>query len=188
MVRGKYSRKLPEMHAGYEVNQKIRDKELRIITHTGDNIGVISREEALQLAQEANLDLVVISKSGASEPVAKIMDFGKFLYARKKKQHEAKKHQKIVQIKEVKMRPNIGTQDYEVKMKRAVKFLQDGKKVKFTLQFRGRQMIMMSELGNKLFKRITEDLGVAGIKQLVEEKETRSRAFWSKIVGVKTAK
>ncbi len=185
MAREKFGRKIPETHAGYSINEKIKSKELRLITDTGENFGVVSRDKALGLAQDANLDLVLISKDDTSQAVAKIMDFGKFLYERKKKQHEAKKHQKIVQIKEVKMRPSIGKQDYMVKMKHAIKFLEEAKKVKFTLQFRGRQMIMMNELGNKLFAQISKDLQDANIGRVIEEKETKGRPFWSKIVSIK---
>ena len=184
-MKDRFSRKTPEANAGYTINDKIKDKELRLITHTGENLGVVTREKALMLAKDVNLDLVMIGKGDFLQPVVKIMDFGKFLYERKKKQHESKKHQKVVQIKEVKMRPNIGDQDYQVKMKRAIKFLKDGKKVKFTLQFRGRQMIMMNELGSNFFSRVSKDLQEASIGQIVEEKESRGRPFWSKIIYIK---
>ena len=183
---GRYQQQKADPHDGHIANERIRDRELRVITESGENIGVVSKEDALARAQEAGLDLVQISKSGDGPPVVKIMDFGKFLYEKKKKQHEAKKHQKIVQIKEIKLRPSIGDQDYRIKLNRAIKFLQEGKKVKFTIQFRGRQMIMMNELGSGLFGRIATDLREAELGALVEEKESRGRPFWSKVVAIKT--
>jgi len=168
------------------VNEKIKDEKLRVIDQDGHNVGVISRDKALSMAKDVNLDLVLISKNekqGTS--VAKIMDYGKFLYEKKKKFNEAKKHQKVVQIKEIKVRPTIGDQDYNVKIKQAQRFLKDGKKVKFTIQFRSRQVMLMSELGEKIFSRIHDDLKLAGLGPLVEEKESKSKQFWSKIVSIK---
>ena len=186
-MRSRFNRKKPIAHEGYQINREIRNEQLRLIDHLGENHGVVSRRDALLIAEEANMDLVVINKGAAdSIPVAKIMDFGRFLYDRKKKQGEAKKRQTVIQIKEVKMRPNIGDGDYLIKMKKAIKFLEEGKKVKFTLQFRGRQMIMMNDLGSKLFARISKDLNEASLGTLLEEKETRSRPFWSKVVAVKS--
>lgn len=182
----KNRRQMPDPYAGHIVNERIREREVRLITHRGENLGVILKSKALEMAQDEGLDLVVISKGDDTQPVAKIMDFGKFLYEKKKKQGEAKKHQKIIQVKEVKMRPNIGDQDYMIKMKKALKFLEDGKKVKFTLQFRGRQKSMMRDLGDPFFAKISKDLHEAEIGQLIEEKESKRGPFWSKIVALKT--
>ena len=166
------------------INEQIKDSEIRLITETGENIGVVSRREALDRADQAGLDLVKIGEQ-ESVVVAKIMDFGRHLYLKKKQQSEAKKKQKVIQIKEIKMRPNIGDQDYLVKFNRAVKFLQDGKRVKFTLQFRGREMIMMNEKGTKFFDRVHRDLEERNLGALVAEKEQRGRPFWSKVYYIK---
>ncbi len=174
----------PQINDGYLINEHIRDLEVRVIDQDGQNLGVISKKEALRLAEEASLDLVQVGeKEGGA--ITKIMDFGKFLYAKKKQQSEAKKKQKIIQIKEVKLRPNIGDQDYNTKLKHAIEFLKDGKKVKFTLQFRGRQFLMINELGWGLFERIKKDLTAQNLGALVEEKETRGGPFWSKIYYIK---
>jgi len=135
-------------------------------------------------ADETGLDLVQISDSN-NEVIVKLMDFGKFLYEKKKQDGEAKKNQKVIQIKEVKLRPNIGDQDYKIKLKRAIEFLEDGKRVKFTLQFRGREMASMDSVGPAMFARISADLVDHDLGNLVEEKEQRGRPFWSKIVYVK---
>ena len=186
-MRGRYDRRPIKYRHEHFINEHIRAKQVRLIAKDGENVGIVSCKEALERAQDVQLDLVQIGKAGEDEaPVVKIMDYGKFLYERKKKQHEAKKHQKVVQIKEVKLRPNIGDQDYDIKLKRAIKFLSEGKKVKFTLQFRGREKIMMRELGNKFFVRLTEDLQESSVGSLNFERETRSGNFWSKIVEVKT--
>ncbi len=168
----------------YITNDRIKAASIQVIDQNGTNLGVISKKEALSLAEGAGLDLVQVGeKDGAA--VAKIMDYGKFLYVKKKQQSEAKKKQKIIQVKEIKMRPNIGDQDYNTKMKHAIEFLKSGKKVKFTLQFRGRQFIMIKELGNALFERIHKDLMEQDLGSLVEEKEQRGGPFWSKIYFIK---
>jgi translation initiation factor IF-3 len=167
------------------INEQIRARELRLIGSNGDNVGVVSLNQARSQAEGEGLDLVIISKPDILPPVAKIMDYGKFLYEKKKKDHESKKKQKIIQEKEIKMRPNIGAQDYKTKLKQAVEFLREGKRVKFTLQFRGREVIMMNKLGVEFFERISADLAQANLGVLLEEKETRGKPFWSKIIYLK---
>ncbi|KKQ49475.1 MAG: Translation initiation factor IF-3 [candidate division TM6 bacterium GW2011_GWF2_38_10] len=166
------------------VNEQIRATSLLVIGPQGENLGQLSRHQALAQAQDAGLDLVQVGEKD-SLIIAKIMDFGKFLYSKKKQLSDAKKHQKVIQIKEVKMRPNIGDQDYKTKLNQASAFLVDGKKVKFTLQFKGREISMMDEFGKKMFLRITQDLTAQNIGTLVEEKESRGGPFWSKIIGLK---
>jgi len=141
----------------YFVNEKIRVPQMQVIDQTGQNLGVISKFEALRAAQDAGLDLVQVGEKD-DVIIAKIMDFGKFLYAKKKQLSDAKKKQKIIQLKEIKLRPNIDNNDYNTKLRKAVDFLKEGKKVKFTLQFRGREFIMIKELGTKFFERINKDL------------------------------
>lgn len=119
-------------------------------------LGVMTVRAALQLADEAGLDLVEISPN-AEPPVCKILDFGKYRYQMQKKKAEAKKNQRVVEIKELKLRPMIDDHDFDVKMRAAVRFLDDGDKVKFTLRFRGREMAHMA-LGMKVLERVREQL------------------------------
>ena len=180
----KFKREKPASH-GQLVNEQIRDNSLNVIGSNGEILNNISRRDALALAQESGLDLVKVGdKDGVA--IAKIMDFGKFLYSKKKKLSQSKKNQKVIQIKEVKMRPNIGIGDYETKMKAAIRFLNESKRVKFTLQFRGRQPVSVHETGNKFFDRVKNDLLSAGLTGLVEEKESKSMPFWSKIFYIKS--
>lgn len=138
----------------------IRNPEIRLIDHDGNNVGLVTPSRAIEMAQEVGLDLVEISPS-ATPPVCKIMDFGKFKYETQKKAAEARKKQKIIEIKEVKFRPNIDTHDYEVKMRSVQKFLGEGDKVKITLRFRGREMAHQ-EIGRDLLQKIADDVTEIG--------------------------
>jgi translation initiation factor IF-3 len=142
------------------VNERIRGSDIRLIGAEGENLGVVSPERALFLAEEAGLDLVEISPT-AVPPVCKIMDFGKFKYENQKKEAEARKNQKVIEIKEVKFRPGTDTHDYDVKMRSVFKFLEEGDKVKVTLRFRGREMAHQ-ELGAQLLNRVAEDVKATG--------------------------
>jgi translation initiation factor IF-3 len=124
-------------------------------------VGVISRDEALQLASEADMDLVEVSPT-AEPPVCRIMDYGKFLFEQNKKAHSAKRKQKQIQVKEVKFRPGTDEADYQVKLRNLVRFLTDGDKAKVTLRFRGREMAH-TELGRKLLDRLVADLAEHGL-------------------------
>jgi translation initiation factor IF-3 len=146
----------PVRETGPRVNDRIRAPEIRLIGADGENVGVVTPARAMQLAEEAGLDLVEISPN-ATPPVCKIMDFGKFKYETQKKEAEARKKQKIIEIKEVKFRPNTDTHDYEVKMRNVVRFLEGGDKVKVTLRFRGREMAHQ-DLGRNLLDRVAEDV------------------------------
>ena len=145
----------PTRDTGPRVNDKIRASEIRLIGAEGENIGVVSPDRALELAERAGLDLVEISPN-ATPPVCKIMDFGKFKYETQKREAEARKKQKIIEVKEVKFRPNTDTHDYDVKMRNVFKFLENGDKVKITLRFRGREMAHQN-LGRELLERVAED-------------------------------
>ena len=134
------------------VNSKIRVPEIRLIGPEGQNVGVVTPERGMALAEEVGLDLVEISPN-ASPPVCKIMDFGKFKYETQKRESEAKKKQKTIEVKEVKFRPNTDTHDYDVKMRNVFKFLENGDKVKVTLRFRGREMAHQN-LGRELLERV----------------------------------
>ena len=138
------------------MNDRIRCPEIRLIGAEGENLGVLSPIRALELAEQAGLDLVEISPT-AEPPVCKIMDFGKFKYETQKREAEARKKQKIIEIKEVKFRPNTDTHDYEVKMRSVTKFLENGDKVKVTLRFRGREMAHHN-LGRELLERVATDV------------------------------
>ena len=145
----------PQRDTGPRVNENIRSNEIRLIGADGENVGVVTPARAMEMAEEAGLDLVEISPN-ANPPVCKIMDFGKFKYEQQKREAEARKKQKIIEIKEVKFRPNTDTNDYDVKMRNVFKFLENGDKVKVTLRFRGREMAHQN-LGRELLERVAED-------------------------------
>ena len=172
------------------INEKILALQVQLITQGGENIGAISRTEALRLADEAELDLVMIAEEGgAGVPVVKIMDFGKSLYERKKKQSESKKHQTVIQVKEIKIRPKIGEHDFQTKMKRAVQFLKDGKRLKISLWFRGRENVLREKHGSQLFERVEKVLDESGVaKDLVKEKEVKMGQAWSRFYFMKNHK
>ena len=121
------------------INEQIRDKEIRLIGENGEQLGIMSAREAMKLAQEADLDLVKIAPK-AQPPVCKIIDYGKYRYELARKEKEAKKKQKTVEVKEVRLSPNIETNDLNTKVNNAKKFISKGNKVKVTLRFRGREM------------------------------------------------
>ncbi|MDO5621417.1 MAG: translation initiation factor IF-3 [Paracoccus sp. (in: a-proteobacteria)] len=137
----------------------------------GENVGVVSPARGLEMAIEAGLDLVEISPN-ATPPVCKIMDLGKFKYEQQKREAEARKKQKIIEIKEVKFRPGTDTHDYEVKMRNVMRFLEDGDKVKVTLRFRGREMAHQ-DLGVDLLNRVKDDVGEAGKVESMPKLEGR---------------
>ena len=126
------------------INEQIRDKEVRVIAENGDQLGVMPVKEAMKLAQEAELDLVKIAPK-AQPPVCKIIDYGKYRYELARKEKEAKKKQKTVEVKEVRISPNIDTNDLNTKVNNAKKFIAKGNKVKVTLRFRGREMAHMQQ-------------------------------------------
>jgi translation initiation factor IF-3 len=150
----------PTRDTGPRVNERIRCPEIRLIGAEGENIGVVTPEQGRELAEQAGLDLVEISPN-AAPPVCKIMDFGKFKYETQKREAEARKNQKTIEVKEVKFRPNTDTHDYEVKMRNVVRFLTSGDKVKITLRFRGREMAHQN-LGRELLERVAEDVKEIG--------------------------
>lgn len=141
---------------GPRTNRDIQSDEIQLINAEGDNIGVVSRDEGLSQAESAGLDLVEISPN-AKPPVCKILDYGKFKYQAQKKASEARKKQKTFEVKEIKMRPNIDTHDYDVKMRNMRRFFDHGDKVKVTLRFRGREMAHQ-ELGMELLKKVKAEV------------------------------
>jgi len=146
----------PVQKEGPRINEEIRVREVHLIDKDGANRGTVLTAEALRLAQEAGLDLVEISPN-VTPPVVKLLDFGKYKYHEQKKAAEARKKQKVVEVKEIKFRPMIDDHDYDVKMRSMVRFFEDGDKVKVTLRFRGREMAHQ-ELGTKLLDRVKEDV------------------------------
>jgi translation initiation factor IF-3 len=142
-------------NSGPRINDQIRAREVRLIDETGQNIGVVPKFDALARAEEVGLDLVEVSPD-AEPPVCKILDFGKFKFQEQKKAAEARKNQKIVELKEIKMRPGIDDHDYDVKMRAIKRFFEEGDKVKITLRFRGREMAH-SQLGMQVLQRVKAD-------------------------------
>ena len=140
---------------GPRVNEEIGVMRVRLVDERGNMVGVVGRNEALTMAANAGLDLVEVSPN-ADPPVCKILDFGKFKYEAQKKKNEARKKQKVIEVKEVKLRPNIDDNDYDVKMRAMRKFITEGDKVKITLRFRGREMAHQ-HLGMELLGRIQKD-------------------------------
>ncbi len=141
---------------GPRVNEEIRVPQVRLIDQDGEMQGVMSTRDAQNRAFAVGLDLVEISPN-AEPPVAKILDFGKFKYEQQKKKNEAKKKQKVIEIKEIKVRPNIDENDYQVKMRAMKSFIEEGDKVKVTLRFRGREMAHQ-EIGARVLERIREEM------------------------------
>lgn len=141
---------------GPRVNRDIKLKEVQLIDQNGQNLGVVNTFDAIKMAEEAGLDLVEIAPN-SQPPVCKILDYGKYKFQAQKKAAEARKSQKVIEIKEIKLRPNIDDHDYEVKLRAMKRFIEEGDKVKVTLRFRGREMAHQ-DLGMRLFDRVREDL------------------------------
>ena len=142
------------------INENITAREVRLIGPEGEQIGIVSIQEALAAAEEARLDLVEISPD-AEPPVCRVMDYGKHIFEKKKQQAAARKNQKQIQIKEIKFRPGTEEGDYKVKLRNLIKFLSEGDKAKVSLRFRGREMAHQ-ELGMELLKRVEADLAAYG--------------------------
>ncbi|MGO9174171.1 MAG: translation initiation factor IF-3 [Rhodomicrobium sp.] len=156
---------------GPRINEAIIAREVQLIDEHGENHGTINKRDALSKAQEAGLDLVEIAVNGEI-PVCKIMDFGKYKFQAQKKAAEARKKQKTVEVKEIKLRPNIDSHDYEVKMRAIKKFFEEGDKVKVTLRFRGREMAHQ-ELGMQLLVKVKEETGMIAKVELEPKLEGR---------------
>ena len=144
----------PTNKEGPRINEAIAAREIQLITESGENVGIISKRDAMTRAEEAGLDLVEVGNS--TPPVCKIMDYGKYKYQAQKKAAEARKKQKTVEVKEIKLRPNIDTHDYDVKLKAMKRFFEEGDKVKVTLRFRGREMAHQ-DLGMQLLMKVKQE-------------------------------
>jgi translation initiation factor IF-3 len=145
---------------GPKANNRINSPEVQVIASTGENLGIISTNQAISMAKEEGLDLIEIAPN-AKPPVCKIIDMGKYKYDAQKKANKAKKKQKIVLLKEIKLRPVTEAHDYNFKLKNAQKFLSKGDKVKFTIRFKGRELLH-SNVGHDLMSKIKEDIKLAG--------------------------
>ncbi|MBV8492724.1 MAG: translation initiation factor IF-3 [Alphaproteobacteria bacterium] len=150
---------------GPRVNEEINVLRVRLVDERGQMVGVVGRNEALDMAAEAGLDLVEVA-ANADPPVCKILDYGKFKYEEQKKKNEARKKQKIIEVKEIKLRPSIDDHDYQVKMRSMNKFIEEGDKVKVTMRFRGRELAHQ-ELGMNVLMRVKDDLDeIAKVEQM----------------------
>jgi translation initiation factor IF-3 len=150
---------------GPRVNDDIAVMRVRLVDERGNMVGVVGRNDALTMASDAGLDLVEIAPN-ADPPVCKILDFGKYKYEEQKKKNEARKKQKIIEVKEIKLRPSIDDHDYDVKMRSMVKFIDEGDKVKVTMRFRGRELAHQ-ELGMDVLVRVRDDLDeIAKVEQM----------------------
>ena len=145
---------------GPKANNRINSPEVQVIGSTGENLGIINTNKAIVMAKEEGLDLIEIAPN-AKPPVCKIIDMGKYKYDAQKKANKAKKKQKKIELKEIKLRPVTKTHDYNFKLKNAQKFLSKGDKVKFTIRFKGREL-QHSNLGNDLMNKIQEDIKLVG--------------------------
>lgn len=162
-MRGRFE--APPNRDGPRVNDQITARQVRLVGAEGENIGVVHFEEALNMAVEAGLDLVEIAAQ-ADPPVCKLLDYGRFRFENQKKKREAAKKQKIIEIKEIKLRPNIDDHDYEVKMRSVRRFIEEGDKVKVTMRFRGREMAHQ-DIGMQVLERVRIDMeGTAKVEQL----------------------
>ena len=157
------------------INEQIRDKEIRLIGENGEQLGVMPVKEAMKLAKEANLDLVKIAPT-AKPPVCKIIDYGKYRYEMARREKEAKKKQKVIEVKEVRLSPNIDTNDLNTKMNNARKFIQKGNKVKVTLRFRGREMAHMSN-SKHILDDFAEKLSDVAVVEKAAKLEGRSMSM-----------
>jgi translation initiation factor IF-3 len=154
------------------VNEQIKAREVLVIDADGTQLGVIKTSEALQMAQEKKMDLVNVAP-GARPPVCRLMDYGKYKYEQSKRDREARKKQKTTTIKEIKLRPNIDTHDFEVKVKRGKKFLENGDKVKVTVMFRGRE-ITHPEIAKRLSQQMAESLDEFSVVEKAAKQEGRN--------------
>ncbi len=163
------------------INEQIRDKEVRVIGESGEQLGIMSSKEALALAEEAGVDLVKIAPT-AQPPVCRIVDYGKFKYEQMKREKEAKKKQHVVEIKEIRLTPNIDTNDLNTKINAARKFLKDGDRVKITLRFRGREMAHM-----QTSKHILDDFaeGLADCANVEKAPKVEGRSMTMFLAGKK---
>ena len=160
----------------HQLNEEIRDKEIRLIGDNGEQLGIMSAAEALDIAEERGLDLVKISPQ-AQPPVCKLMNYGKFKFEQSKREKEAKKNQHVVEIKEIRMSPGIDVGDFNTKLKNAQKFLADGNRVKVSVRFRGREMAH-TEIGRDLLTKFAEQCAEVATMEKAAKMEGRSMTMF----------
>jgi translation initiation factor IF-3 len=151
------------------VNERIRVREVRVIDDTGQQLGIMPPQQALTIAKQKGLDLVEIAAT-ATPPVCRIMDFGRYQYQEQKRARQAKKHQKIIEVKEIKFRPKVDEHDYQFKKHHIERFIEDGDKVKATIFFRGREMAH-PEIGHRILMRLIEDLAEVAVAETMPRQE-----------------
>ena len=155
-TRFPFGREVKSITKEFRVNEEIRAREIRVVDPEGKQLGIMSAREALRLAEELQLDLVEVAPQ-ARPPVCRLMDFGRYKYEQSKREREARKRQRTVELKEIKFRPRIEEHDFRVKLRNATRFLNDGDKVKVTIVFRGRE-IVHTQLGEQLMNRLASEL------------------------------
>ncbi len=160
----------------HEINEDIRDSEIRLIGEDGAQLGIMSAEEALKIADEQALDLVKIAPNSVP-PVCRIMDYGKYRFEQAKREKDAKRNQHVVEIKEIRMSPSIGENDFNVKLKNAVKFLNDGDRVKVGVRFKGREMAH-TEIGEELLRKFAEGCADVAVMDKNPKLEGRNMAMF----------
>ena len=160
----------------HQINEEIRDSEIRLIGTQGEQLGIMSADEALKIADEQGLDLVKISPQ-ATPPVCKLMDYGKFRFEQGKREKEAKKNQRVVEIKEIRMSPGIDVGDFNTKLKNAQKFLTDGNRVKVSVRFRGREMAH-TEIGKTLLEKFAEQCAEVSTMEKSAKMEGRNMSIF----------
>lgn len=166
----------PIANTGHQTNEDIRDKEVRLISESGEQLGIMSSQEALRLAEERNLDLVKISPN-AVPPVCKLMDYGKYRFEQTKREKEARKNQRVVEIKEIRMSPGIDVNDFNVKLRNAQKFLTEGNRCKVTVRFRGREMAH-TNIGQELLLKFAEECGEIAVMDKSPKLEGRHMSIF----------
>ena len=163
-------------NAAHQINEEIIDKEIRLIGNEGEQLGIMSAEEALRIAAEQDLDLVKIAP-GSNPPVCKIMDYGKFRFEQTKKEKEAKKNQRVIEIKEIRMSPSIDTNDFNTKLKNGQKFLAEGNRLKVSVRFRGREMAH-TEIGRDLLQKFAEQCAEVATMDKAAKLEGRNMSMF----------
>ncbi len=166
-----------------QINEEIRDKEVRVITDDGEQLGIMSGKDAFKEAEKRSLDLVKIAPN-AQPPVCKIMDYGKYRFDKAKKEKEAKKNQKVIETKEIRLSVNIDTHDFDTKVNHALKFLKGGNKVKVSIRFRGREMAH-AHLGNGIMERFAEAVAELGTVDKPAKLEGRQMLMFLSPKGAK---
>ena len=175
-IRAFFRRCFTIANAVHQINEEITDKEIRLIGNEGEQLGIMSAEEALRIATEQDLDLVKIAP-GSNPPVCKIMDYGKYRFEQAKKEKDAKKNQRVIEIKEIRMSPGIDVGDFNTKLKNAQKFLADGNRVKVSVRFRGREMAH-TEIGRDLLTKFAEQCAEVANMEKAAKMEGRNMSIF----------